>query len=183
MWGSDILLVIDGCLLLYKVGHFTLDNASNNETMMATLEGMFTQRDITFDAHDHCIMYFAHVINLCSGWAILAASDRDADDDGYNLSNDAIVPSNPISWACIVVRVIWGSGQRRDTFDSTIKHGNKNGWFTKGESSEVTQVEPLQELGKYQISSHNWDVIEDIQTVLKVSHMQGIRHTLMKSCQ
>jgi len=112
--------------------------------MMATLKGMFVQHDVTFDAHDRHIMCFAHVINLCSGWAILAMSDGDADDDSYNSSDDAIIPSNPISQARAVVQVIQGSGQRQDAFDSTVKHGNKNGWFTKGESSEVTQVEPLQ---------------------------------------
>ena len=73
---------------------------------MATLEGMFAQRDVTFDAHDRRIMCFAHVINLCSGRAILAASDGDADDDGYDSSDDAIIPSNPISRARTVVRVI-----------------------------------------------------------------------------
>ena len=70
---------------------------------MATLEGMFTLRDITFDAHDRRIMCFTHVINLCSGWAILAVSDGVADDDGYDSSDDAIVPSNPILRARAVV--------------------------------------------------------------------------------
>ena len=74
--------------------------------MIATLEGMFAQRDVTFDVHDRRIMCFAHVINLCSGRAILTMSDGDADDDGYDLSDDAIVPSNPISRACAVVQVI-----------------------------------------------------------------------------
>ena len=73
---------------------------------MATLEGMFAQHNVTFDAHDCHIMCFAHVINLCSGRAILAASDGDADDDGYDSSDDAIVPTNPISQACAVVQVI-----------------------------------------------------------------------------
>jgi len=131
--------------------------------MMATLEGMFAQRDITFDAHDRRIMCFAHVINLCSGRAILAASDGDANDDGYDSSDDAIVPSNPISRACAVVRVIRGSGQRRDAFDSTVKHGNKNGWFTKGESSEVTQVEPLQLLRDVRT---RWDSVYHMLTRL-----------------
>jgi len=71
--------------------------------MMATLKGMFALCDITFDAHDRCIMYFAYVINLCSGRAILTVSDGVADDDGYDSSNDAIIPSNPISQACTVV--------------------------------------------------------------------------------
>jgi len=70
------------------------------------LEGMFTLHNITFDAHNRCIICFAHVINLCSGWAILAMSDRVADDDGYDLSDDAIIPSNPILQACTVVQAI-----------------------------------------------------------------------------
>jgi len=73
---------------------------------MATLKGMFALHDITFDAHNHHIMFFTHVINLCSGWAILAASNRVADDNSYNLSDDAIVPSNPILQACAVVQAI-----------------------------------------------------------------------------
>jgi len=35
-------------------------------------------------------------------------------------------------------------------------------------------------MGKYQISSHSWEVIGDVQAVLAVSHMQGISHILMK---
>jgi len=71
--------------------------------MMAMLKGMFILCDVTFDVHDCHIMCFAYVINLCSGQAILAASDRDANDNGYDLSDNAIVPSNSISQACTVV--------------------------------------------------------------------------------
>jgi len=37
---------------LLKVRHFTLDNVSNNGTMMEELETMLTERDIVFDAED-----------------------------------------------------------------------------------------------------------------------------------
>jgi hypothetical protein len=35
-----------------KVGHFTLDNAVNNKTMMEALERKLHERDITFDMAD-----------------------------------------------------------------------------------------------------------------------------------
>ena len=123
---------------------------------MEQLEPMLASHDIPFDATDRQIMCFAHVINLCSGHVIHAvtdgAVDNDAyssssndDDDAHSSSSDDTHPApNPIQAARAVVRAIRGSGQRRDAFDSTVKHGNENGWFTKGESSEVTQVEPLQ---------------------------------------
>jgi len=38
-------------------------------------------------------------------------------------------------------------------------------------------------MGEYQISSHSWEVIGDVQAVLAVSHMRGISHILMKLCQ
>jgi len=39
------------CFLL-EVRHFTLDNASNNRTMMEELETMLTEHDIVFDVED-----------------------------------------------------------------------------------------------------------------------------------
>ena len=63
-----------------KVGHFTLDNASNNGTMMQELQETLEDRDVSdFDARDNRIMCFAHVIDLCAGAVIqgLAGLDRD----------------------------------------------------------------------------------------------------------
>jgi len=47
------------------MGHFTLDNASNNVTMLEELEDLLYARDISFDGIDRRIMCFAHMINIC----------------------------------------------------------------------------------------------------------------------
>jgi len=50
----------------FKVGHFILDNARNNGTMMQFLETMLGDCDIAFDAVNRKIMCFAHVVDLSS---------------------------------------------------------------------------------------------------------------------
>jgi len=77
------------------VGHITLDNASNNDTMMKVLETMLAARDVSFDAHDRWIMCFAHIINLCSGQVIDAASGMAGNKNTNSLSGDDTIPSSP----------------------------------------------------------------------------------------
>jgi len=93
---------------LLKVRHFTLDNASNNGTMMEELKTMLTERDIVFDAEDQKIMCFAHVVDLCSGHVIRAASDGVEPKNDSSSSDGDTTASNPIALARTVVRVIQG---------------------------------------------------------------------------
>jgi len=97
---------------LLEVRHFTLDNASNNRTMMEELEMMLTERDIVFNAEDRKIVCFVHVVDLCSGHVICAASDGVEPENDSSSSNGDTAASNPIVLARMVVRVIWGSGSR-----------------------------------------------------------------------
>lgn len=127
---------------LLKVGHFTMDNASNNRTMMQELETSLKSREIDFDADDRRIMCFAHVIDLCSGRVIRAASDGVED----NSDEDASSPGsdNPLAQARAVVRAIRGSGTRRSSFQETINYGNTRRLFRQGQSPEPVKVESLQ---------------------------------------
>jgi hypothetical protein len=43
---------------IFQAGHFTLDNASNNQTMMEALERKLDERDIPFDAKGRRIMCY-----------------------------------------------------------------------------------------------------------------------------
>ena len=110
--------------------------------MVKALKMMLANHDISFDACDRRIMCFAHIINLCSGWVINAASNMAGDKDSNLLSSDSAVPSNPIDQACMVVQVIQASGQRRLTFNHTIINGNEEGWFTDS-TSKIVKVKPL----------------------------------------
>ena len=62
---------------LFKVGHITMDNASNNDAIMVALMMKLKSHDVSFDARDHRIICFAHIINLCSGRVICASSGVD----------------------------------------------------------------------------------------------------------
>jgi len=80
--------------------------------MMEELKAMLTKRDIAFDAEDHRIMCFAHVVDLCSGCVICVASNGVEPRNNSSLSNSDAAVSNPIALAHMVVRVIQGSGSR-----------------------------------------------------------------------
>jgi hypothetical protein len=145
-------------LISFKAGHFTMDNASANLTMMKEMEVMFIERDIDFDAIDRHIMCYGHVVNLSSGRVIeratsVAASDAaDLDEDWSGLpppvspkeqSYEDAVARDPIALGRNVVRVIRASGIRRDAFDEVINDGNRRGWF-KARDGQPVKVQPLQ---------------------------------------
>jgi hypothetical protein len=121
-----------------------MDNASNNKTMMQSLKGPLGLRDIDFDPADRRIMCFAHVVNLCSGRVIHAASDGADYDDSSPSSGDDIIATHPIAVARAAVRVIRETSERRTAFNGVIKSGNNNGWFKKEGSSEPVQLKELQ---------------------------------------
>jgi len=129
---------------LLEVGHFTLDNTSNNGTIMEELETMLTECDIVFNAEDRKIMCFAHIVDLCSGHVIRAASNGVEPKNDSSSSDGDTTASNPIALARAVVWVIWGSGSHQDAFDEVIICGNAKGWFKQGKPSWIIQVKLLQ---------------------------------------
>lgn len=142
-------------LISAKVGHFTVDNASNNETMMQELERLLQAREIPFDAQDRKIMCYSHVIDLSCGRIVDGlsrvntrsdTSDWDADELPSLIEptyTDAMA-RDTISHARTVVRVIRGSGMRRDAFDDVITNGNSKGWFKAGQPLKIVQLKRLQ---------------------------------------
>jgi hypothetical protein len=90
-----------------------MDNAANNKTIMELLATKLQERDMSFDATDHQVMCFAHIIDLASGHVVRAVEDKTASEI-----------SNPIGLACTVVRSIRASGLHRDSFDEVVKNGN-----------------------------------------------------------
>jgi hypothetical protein len=129
----------------FKIGHFTMDNAGNNGTMMQSLQTMLKERDIIFNPVDRKVMCFAHVVDLSSG-RVVRNADNMVDDDGDDFprsGNEATV-SGPIARGRNVVRVIRGSGMRRDAFDEAIENGNAKGRFKRGRPLAVVKIKPLQ---------------------------------------
>jgi hypothetical protein len=112
-----------------KLGHFTMDNASNNTTMIESLAKKLALHDIHFDVHDHRVMCFAHVIDLCSGQVIYATSGGVEHVDVSSSSSSDAATSDPIAIARAAVRAIWGSSLHQEAFNKVIKEGNTLGWF------------------------------------------------------
>jgi hypothetical protein len=157
-----------------QVGHFTLDNASNNETWMKGLETILLSRDIPFDWADnrimclftrilHCITLtltlfrcFPHVIQICCDHMIDSITDTNLADTAAEFV--ALIPSpdpdrqtfeeavrrDPIALGRAVVRSIRASGQRRQNFEETIKDGNSKHWFGLNDKGEHLVVPCLQ---------------------------------------
>jgi hypothetical protein len=121
-------------LIIFKIGHFTLDNTVNNKTMMELLARKLEAHDISFDAADRQIMCFAHVIDLASGHVVRAV---EGDNTGSEMSN-------PIGLGRTVVRSIQASGLRCDSFNEVFKNGNAKHWFKSGTPPKVTKIQPLQ---------------------------------------
>ncbi|KIJ58973.1 hypothetical protein HYDPIDRAFT_101632, partial [Hydnomerulius pinastri MD-312] len=57
------------------VGHWTLDNADNNDTFMFELEKLLKERNIPFDHKDRRIRCFPHIPHICTGHVLEAIMD------------------------------------------------------------------------------------------------------------
>ena len=88
---------------LLKLGHFTMDNTSNNMTMMEWLAKKLALCEIHFDARDRRVMCFAYIIDLCSGQVIHAVSSGVEHADVSSLSSSDAGASDPIAIACVAV--------------------------------------------------------------------------------
>jgi len=79
-----------------------MDNVSNNGAMMELLTWKLKPCDISFNPCNRRIICFAHIIDLCSGRAIHAASG--VEHEGV-LSGDKTA-SDPLAAACAAVQAI-----------------------------------------------------------------------------
>jgi hypothetical protein len=127
-----------------------MDNASNNDTMMKELAQLLHDRDIAFDSDDRRIRCFAHIIDLSSKRVVEGLSKAKHSDDWVPTEpTEPTTYSNAIARDVIshprtVVRVIRGSGIRREAFDELIVNGNSKGWFKAGEPPTTVQLKQLQ---------------------------------------
>jgi hypothetical protein len=73
---------------MQKVGHFTLDNAANNKTMMKELQKLLEIREIPFDAEDARISCFPHVVNLATQRILQSLTNPDLMGETDNFEDD-----------------------------------------------------------------------------------------------
>jgi hypothetical protein len=137
---------------------------------------MLRHREIPFDAVDRKVMCFGHVIDLSSGRVTRSAdttgdNDRDESDES---DNDTAAPS-PIARARDVVRVIRGSGMRREAFDEVVANGNAKGWFKEGRPPVTITIKPLQLLRDVRT---RWDSV-----YLMLNRLREMRPVFLYYCR
>lgn len=150
-------------------GHWTLDYASNNGTFLHELAILLEARDIDFDAIDHRIMCFAHVINTCCQH-VIASLTNVALTESAELSVGVLPPSlpdqqtfeeavkrDPVALGRNIVRVLRSSGQRRDLFEDIIRDGNAKGWFLDDDVPPKPYELPLVQLLRDMVV--RWDTL------------------------
>ncbi|KDN38535.1 hypothetical protein RSAG8_09424, partial [Rhizoctonia solani AG-8 WAC10335] len=133
--------------VIHKVGSVTLDNASNNNTMMEELARLIRAEGYDFDKEGNRIRCFPHIINL----AVTAFMDALGYTGGEYL-DDRIKANNPPSEAsmnylsalkqrpdkkCRNIVVALRKGQRRVAFRQTILEGNDRGHFKQVQVKKV----------------------------------------------
>jgi hypothetical protein len=134
--------ILDELDMTHKIGGITMDNASNNNTAMDSLEQSLTARGIMFRAKHQRIRCFAHIINLAVGDALTALPKPEGfehfpdttletlwvtsqADTGYTKA----LQSNLVVRIQEIVRQLRSSGQRREAFRQTIIDGNRTKHF------------------------------------------------------
>ena len=127
-------------------------------TMMEWLAKKLALHEIRFDAHDRRVICFAHVIDLCSGQAIRAASGGVEHVDVSSSSSSDAGASDPIAIAYAAVWAIWGPGPCREAFNKVIKDGNASGWFKRGDLEPPETIQ-LKELQLIQDVRTRWDSV------------------------
>ncbi len=78
--------------------------------MMEALEVKLVPRDIPFDATDHHVMCFGHIVDLCSGQVICEVEGKNHDSLPSLLVDNDTHPSNPIALIYSIVGAIRASG-------------------------------------------------------------------------
>jgi hypothetical protein len=166
------------------VGHFTIDNASNNKTCMQELEIFLHAREVEFEALDRQVMCFPHVMHICVTHVIEDFTDTDLitiseawtdafpDNEARKAYAEA-VGLDPIEMGCNIVQAIRVSGLCRDNFMDTVKTGNIKGWFKSpaGEAQQVPELELLRDVRT------RWD-----STYMMINHLCAL-HPVCTVCR
>ncbi|EUC67723.1 AC9 transposase, putative, partial [Rhizoctonia solani AG-3 Rhs1AP] len=133
-----LFAVLEEYKIVDKVGSITLDNASNNDTMMEALqERMHAEGYVDFEMNGNRVRCFPHIINLAVnafldalGGCSAAYLDK-AKEHGYTPSDKTLdyleaLDTRP-DLLCHDIVVALRSGQRRRGLQQTIREGNEKG--------------------------------------------------------
>ncbi|KAL1746119.1 ribonuclease H-like domain-containing protein [Schizophyllum fasciatum] len=134
------LAILDELDMLKRIGAITLDNASNNNTMMEWLEKLLKDRHIYFDRDGNRIRCFPHVINIAVKTGVkYMTKDRNTEAEATeeqvhedvpevsvysDLEYAQILDNDPIGKARTLSNWFRLSDQRRSALKTAILRGN-----------------------------------------------------------
>jgi hypothetical protein len=141
---------------VWQGGHWTLDNAANNGTLMIEFGNLLRACDIDFDPIDRQVMCFLHIVNICCQHLIANFTNIDLAETATEFvavlppslpdrqTFEEAIKCDPVALGHDIVRVLRNSGQRQDLFDNIIQDGNEKGWFEVGDPPVPVQLRPVQ---------------------------------------
>ncbi|KAI6118136.1 hypothetical protein F5141DRAFT_1212017 [Pisolithus sp. B1] len=126
-----------------KIGHFTMDNAANNDiAMVVFMQTLQEEHEFDLDPVAHCIHYFPHIINICiqhliNGYKCVDFSSLlrtwgNAPRVLQKMEYNTAVQEDPIWYGWVTVQCVHNSGQHWHNFQQTIEFGNAKQSFMKG---------------------------------------------------
>ncbi|KAF8672559.1 Encoded by, partial [Rhizoctonia solani] len=186
--GQCLFSVLEENGITKKLGFVTLDNASNNETLMRKLENLFRAQGITtFGQESNRIRCFPHVINLIVQAILDALSDAAeqykaaAAEQGVSLSSStkdylAALGSKPVDKVRSCVNAMRSSGTRQEGLQEVIWEGNFYNLFIDnfGEAINVPLLQLMRDCETRWSSTYNM-LRRFILLAPAVAHY-GIRH-------
>ncbi|KAF5372361.1 hypothetical protein D9615_009320 [Tricholomella constricta] len=127
---NALMKIFDELGVAYRLALITMDNASNNNTMMEELEKILRSRGIPFDADGNRIRCFPHIINLACQAILEALKQTPA--LGLSLATESAtrfylqsLETDLIGTCRSVVAACRASGQRRQELRRIICEGNE----------------------------------------------------------
>ncbi|KAL1738946.1 ribonuclease H-like domain-containing protein, partial [Schizophyllum fasciatum] len=151
--GRAFISIVEKLGCMAKISSITLDNASNNGTLMSEVASTLAGLEIPFDVDGNRIRCFPHVVNIAVKAGIKALDDLGIYDydpvskpDGFKMAfelfsdiayQDAL-KADVIAKARKLIHAVRASGQRREAFEKTIRVQNElGGW---GEPPQLLRV-------------------------------------------
>ncbi|CCO36123.1 Putative AC9 transposase [Rhizoctonia solani AG-1 IB] len=132
--------------VVHKIGSVTLDNATNNNTMMEELAKLIRAEGYNFDKEGNRIRCFPHVINLAvtafldaldfTGNKYLADRIKSGRPPTKRTENYVLALRQRPDKKCRATVVALRKGQRRVALRQTIIEGNERGHFKRQEPTE-----------------------------------------------
>ena len=128
-------------------------------------------------------MCFLHIINICCQHVIASFTNADLADAGAEFVGalppdlpdrqtfEEAVKRDPVGLGRNIVRVLRGSGQRRDLFDDIVRDGNEKFWFGWIGVPPVPVQLPLRQLLHDVIT--RWDTV--FYMVRRLREMRPVR--------